>query len=140
MVTEIEGLGRAVAETEDWINDLARRLEWHDRNKAYAGLLGTLHGLRDCLPRDEAIFLASRLPPLLRGLYYEGWHPVTRGSARNREAFLERVHESVHRDPGIDAEQVVHGVFALLAERLPASELENAKAATPKPLRSFWSS
>jgi hypothetical protein len=39
----------------------------------------------------------------------------------------------VHREPGIDAEQVA--VLALLAARLPAAELENVKAATPEELR-----
>jgi uncharacterized protein (DUF2267 family) len=54
--------------------------------------------------------------------------------------FLERIHEAVRRDPDIDAKQVAHAVFALLEARLPPGELEDAKAATPKPLRSFWPS
>jgi uncharacterized protein (DUF2267 family) len=51
---------------------------------------------------------------------------------------LERVRESVHRDPGIDAEQVARVVLALLAERLPAPELEDVRAVTPKALRALW--
>jgi len=139
-MTDLLNLGGALAETEEWIDDLVRRLGWHDRSKVYAALLGTLHALRDSLPRDEAIFIGAQMPALLRGLYYEGWHPTARMSAENRDAFLERIHEAVHRDPGIDTEQVVHAVFALLAARLPPGELEEAKAATPKPLRSLWSS
>jgi uncharacterized protein (DUF2267 family) len=75
---------------------------------------------------------------LLRGLYYEGWHPGIRGIARSRTAFLERIHDGVHRDPGIDAEQVARAVFAMLAARLPPAEIEDAKAATPKPLHNLW--
>ncbi|MGO9008017.1 MAG: DUF2267 domain-containing protein [Beijerinckiaceae bacterium] len=137
---EIEELGRAVVEAEDWINDLTRRLDWHDRRKAYAALLSTLHALRDSLPRDEAIYVGSQLPPLLRGLYYEGWHPAARISAKTRSAFLERIQEGVHHDVGIDAEQAARAVFALLAARLPADEVEDAKAATPKQLRLLWPS
>jgi uncharacterized protein (DUF2267 family) len=117
-----------------------QRLRWNDRSKAYAALLGTLHALRDSLPRDEAVYVAAQMPPLLRGLYYEGWHPTARMSAKSRNAVLERIHEAVHRDAGIDAEQVAHAVFALLAARLPPGELEDAKAATPQPLRSLWPS
>jgi uncharacterized protein (DUF2267 family) len=96
--------------------------------------------LRDCLPRDEAIYLASELPPLLRGLFYEGWHPHARPTASSRDAFLQRIHDGVHRDPAVDPEAVARAVLALLAARLPASELEDAKAATPKSLHNLWPS
>jgi uncharacterized protein (DUF2267 family) len=97
-----------------------------------------LHAFRDCLPRDEVIYLGAQLPVLLRGLYYAGWHPSARSAARTRSAFLQRIHDSVQRAPGVDAEQVARAVFALLAARLPAAEVEDAKAATPKPLHNLW--
>lgn len=139
-MTEIQDLGQSVAETENWVDDLMRRLGWQHRSKAYAVLLGTLRALRDSLPRDEAIYIGAQMPALLRGLYYEGWHPNARFFAKGRSAFLERIQESAHRDPGIDAEQVAHAVFALLAEHLTPGELEEARAATPNSLRSFWPS
>ena len=92
------------------------------------------------LARDEAVYVGAQLPPLLRGLYYEGWHPGTRGAARSRAAFLERIHDGVNRDPGVDAEEVARAVFALLAARLPAAEVEDAKAATPRLLHNLWPS
>jgi uncharacterized protein (DUF2267 family) len=140
-MADIQDLNAAVPAAEAWIAGLMQRLGWHDRSKAYSAMLATLHALRDCLPQDEAIYLAANLPPLLRGLYYEGWHPGGRAPAANgRSAFLERIHEGVHRELGIDPEQVAHAVFALLAERLPAGELEDAKAATPQALHMFWPS
>lgn len=137
-MNEIPELREAVAETEDWINDLTHRLGWHDRAKAYEALLGTLHALRDSLPRDEAVYVGAHMPALLRGLYYEGWHPEAPIPAKTRSAFLERIELAVHHDPGIDCEQVARAVFALLAAWLPSSELEDAKAATPSALRAFW--
>ena len=62
---EIGELGRAVSEADAWIDDLAERLHWHDRGKAYAALIGALHGLRDALPRDEVVYLGAQMPPLL---------------------------------------------------------------------------
>jgi Uncharacterized conserved protein (DUF2267) len=50
------------------------RLGWQDRDKVYVALIAALHALRDWLPRDEAICIGACFPPLLRGLYYEGWH------------------------------------------------------------------
>ena len=72
---EFRDLHAAVSETEAWIDDITHRLGWHDRERAYLVLLATLHALRDSLPRDEAVYIGAQLPPLLRGLYYEGWHP-----------------------------------------------------------------
>jgi uncharacterized protein (DUF2267 family) len=40
----------------------------------------------------------------------------------------------------VDAEQVARAVLALLAARLPAPELEDAKAVTPKELHNLWPS
>jgi len=136
----ISDLNSAVQAAEDWIDDLMRRLGWQDRERVYLALLATLHSLRDCLTRDEAVYIGAQLPTLLRGLYYEGWHPSARPATRSRSAFLERIHDGVHRDPSVDTEQVARAVFALLAARLPAAEIEDAKAATPSVLHNLWPS
>jgi uncharacterized protein (DUF2267 family) len=138
-MTAIQDLENAVPEVEVWLEDLKQRLCWHEREKVYLALLAALHALRDCLPRDEAAYVGVQLPVLLRGLYFEGWHPAARvARAKTRIGFVERIQEGVHRDPGIDAEEVASAVFALLADRLLAGELEDAKAATPHDLRMFW--
>jgi uncharacterized protein (DUF2267 family) len=54
-MTTIKELGIAVQETEDWIDELMQRLCWHDRERTHLALLATLHPLRDCLGRDEAV-------------------------------------------------------------------------------------
>lgn len=100
----------------------------------------TLHALRDCLGRDGAIYVGAYLPPLLRGLYYEGWHPGRRAAATSRSSFLARIHDGVHRDPAVDTEAVARSVLALLEARLPAAEIEDAKAATPRVLHALWPS
>ena len=139
-MTAIDSLNAAVPATNEWIDDLMRRLDWHDRERVCLALLAALHALRDCLGRDEAVYVGAHLPPLLRGLYYEGWHPSGRAATKSRNAFLERIQDGMHRDPAVDAEQVARAVLALLAARLPAAELEDAKAATPKPLHNLWPS
>ena len=134
-------LDAAVRVTQEWIDDITQRLGWRDREKALSALVGTMHALRDVLPMEEVVYLGACFPLLLRGLYYEGWHPVKRPhSPKSRAAFLDRIHEAVHRDPGVDSEQVAHAIFFLLTARLPADEIEDAKAATPKVLRALWPS
>jgi uncharacterized protein (DUF2267 family) len=134
-----EELRTAIEDTTSWVDDLMQRLAWHDSDRTYLALIAGLHALRDALERDEAISLGAQLPPLLRGLYYEGWHPGGRhAAARTRGGFLERIHDGVHRNPAVDPEQVAQALLALLAAHLPAPELGNAKAATPAPLHNFW--
>jgi uncharacterized protein (DUF2267 family) len=139
-MTSLAELDASVRATEDWVDDRLHRLGWHDRERAFLALVAALHALRDCLPRNEAVYVGAHLPALLRGLYYEGWHPGGRGSAKSRGAFLDRIHDGVHRDPGVDTEQVARAVLALLAARMPPAELEAAKAATPRPLHNLWPS
>ena len=133
---ETKELSIAVKAAEDWIDDVQRRLGWHDRERVYHALLAALHPLRDSLTRNGAIYLGAQLPPLLRGFYYEGWHFGARGTVRSRAA----IRDGVHRDPAIDAEEVARVVFAMLSARLPPAEVEDAKAATPKPLHNLWPS
>jgi len=129
----------AVRASDKWLDDLKHRLRWEHSDRVYLALLATLHALRDHLPTDEVARLGAALPPLLRGFYFEGWHPRGRSGGKiNREAFFSRIHEGVHRDPGIDTDQVSHAVFALLGERLSSSDLEEIKAATPAPLHGLW--
>lgn len=132
-------LAQALETARDWVSELARRLGWRERDTTYRALLACLHALRDSLPKDAAIFLGLALPFLIRGLYLDGWRPSGRpGASKTRKGFLDRIHEGVGRDPGVDAEQVAHAVLSLLADWLPKAEIENARAATPAALHSYW--
>ncbi|WP_037427244.1 DUF2267 domain-containing protein [Sinorhizobium sp. CCBAU 05631] len=131
-------LDSAFQATQNWISDLMWRLRWHDRERVYQALIATLHALRDCLDGDEAVCIGATLPPLLRGFYYEDWSNGRRTITRNRKSFLDRVHDGVQRDPAVDPEEVVRSVLAQLADRLPAAELRDAKAATPRALHTLW--
>ena len=139
-MSSIPDFNTSIQATEGWVDDLMRRLGWRDRQRVYMALLSGLHALRDVLARDQAILLGAQLPALLRGLYYEGWHTGTRSASKSRAAFLERIHDGLHRDPGVDSDQVARCLFALLAERLPSAELEDVKAATPRELHNLWPS
>jgi len=135
-IPEFHGVVRA---SEDWLDDLKHRLAWEHTDRIFLAFVATLHALRDHLPTDAVARLGAGLPPLLRGFYFEGWHPRGRPPGQiGREAFFSRIHEGVHRDPGVDAEAVSRAVFALLAKRLPDAELEEIKAAAPAPLHGLW--
>jgi hypothetical protein len=101
--------------------------------------LATLHALRDLLPQDEVV------PTLLRGLHYDASHPSVWTVSRSRSAFIkcvqddvECIQDGVHRDTVSMPRRSPRAVLALLAARLPAGELDDPKATTPRPLHSLW--
>ncbi|WP_020629153.1 MULTISPECIES: DUF2267 domain-containing protein [Mesorhizobium] len=131
-------LNHSLHATQDWIGDLARRLRWHDREQVYQVLMAALHALRDCLDRDQAVYMGAQLPAVLRGFYYEGWRPGRRALIRNRNSFLDRVHDGVHRNPAVDPEEVARSVLAQFADRLRAVGVEDPKASIPGVLQNIW--
>ena len=137
--TGIRSFDDAIPSAMDWVEDLKRRLGWHDTAMVFLALRATLHALRDSLPAAEAVFLGGSMPLLLRGAFYEGWHmrdlPLP---LPDQQRFLERIHEGVDRGLGLDPEQIASSVFALLAARLAPAELEDLRAVTPAPLHSLW--
>jgi len=75
MGTELAAIASTVQTTHEWLNELTVLLGWPDRHDAYQALRGVLHALRDRLSVDEAAALGAQLPMLVRGCYYEDWHP-----------------------------------------------------------------
>jgi len=46
-----------------------------DRQRAHHALRAVRHALRDRLPLHLAAHLGAQLPLLVRGIYYDSWHP-----------------------------------------------------------------
>ena len=136
--TGIEAFERSAQLTTIWLKELMGRLQTDDRRLAYMALRTTLHALRDRLTVDEAAHLGAQLPMLVRGIYYEDWHPAGKPlRERTAEAFLAHVRAEAH-DPDFDPEPAVRAVFDLLAKRVSGGEIEDVKSILPRPIRAFW--
>src|SRR6516225_3829841 len=86
-----------------WLHNVMERLNWLDRHRAYHALGAVLHALRDRLGVEQAAALGAQLPLLVRGLYYEGWHPSGKPSKeRRKEEFLAHVRQELRNHPDID--------------------------------------
>lgn len=126
--------------TNIWLHDIQERLGWGDPHRAYHALRAVLHALRDRLPVDQAAALAAQLPMLVRGFYYEGWHPHGKPvKVRKKEEFLAHVAAAFQGDPMVDPERVAEAVFAVLAAHVSAGEIEDVKCNLPAELRELWS-
>ena len=128
--------------TNSWLKDLMSDLNWDDRHRAYLGLRLALQALRDHQSVDEAAHLGAQLPMLVRGFYYEGWHPAHKPDKnRSKEAFLDRVYDGFRQNPTdepIDPEEVVRAVFKLLAARISKGEAAQVRHGLPRRIREMW--
>jgi uncharacterized protein (DUF2267 family) len=139
MTTSIRVFDTTLQKSNEWLNDVSAELHTDDRQFAYRVLREVLHALRDRITSDEASHLGAQLPMLLRGMYYEGWTPSSAPTRDNREAFLERIAEAMADQPGPpDPERWARAVFAVVARRVDAGEVQDVVGILPEALGNLW--
>jgi uncharacterized protein (DUF2267 family) len=104
------------------------------RNQSYAALRVVLHALRDRLTVDVAAQLASQLPMLIRGIYYDGWVPSQVPMKMEREEFLTRVRQEWPYSIEGGIQQLVDTVLEALRPHITEGEWERVKGTLPKDL------
>jgi uncharacterized protein (DUF2267 family) len=137
--TGIAAFDSTVQTTNIWLNDLLDRLGWRDRPRAYQALRVVLHALRDRLSVEQAAALGAQLPMLVRGFYYEGWHPHGKPvKVRHKEEFLDHIAAEFREDFDADAEDVTRAVCQVVAKHVSGGEIAHVKSSLPAELRSLW--
>lgn len=137
--TGLEVFDTTIQQTNLWLKAIQERLESEDRHLAYLALRGTLHALRDRLPPELAVHLGAQLPMLIRGIYYEDWHPAgTPTHDRQPEEFLERVAGVFVREPPADIEAISRAALEVLAARIDPGQVSKVIHALPPGLRALF--
>lgn len=127
--------------TGQWIESVAHNMGSADMERSYHVLRSVLHALRDRLPPDEAVHLGAQMPMLVRGFYYEGWHPADKPERyRHKRDFLEHIaHDLPTLDP-TQQERAAMAVFSVLNHELSGGEAEQVRHALPAEVRDLWES
>lgn len=128
-----------VQKTNAWLGDIMRRMGWDDRQRAWAALRAVLHALRDRLTVEEAVALGAQLPLLVRGAYYEGWHPSGKPERiRKRDEFFDRVGAELRRQDGVDLEELTNVVLDVVGEHISPGESGHLARVLPRQISELW--
>jgi len=136
--TGIRGFDRTLHETHQWLRTISEEMQDTRSSIAYHALRGTLFALRDRLPVDEVFDLSAQLPMLVRGIYFEAYHPRGKPEKLDRDEFLERVVAELQAGGGANPETAVRAVFTAINRHVTTGEVVQVRAALPADLRDLW--
>jgi uncharacterized protein (DUF2267 family) len=128
--------------THVWLKEVMEALDWKDRHRAYLALRATLHALRDHLSVEQAAKLGAQLPMLVRGIYYEGWHPAHKPlKDKGLDGFLAQIWAEVNPNSmaaPADPAAVAPAVFRVLSRHVSQGVADHVRQSLPKPIRALW--
>jgi len=137
----LSGFDSTLQTTHVCLNDVAEEMGWLDKHRAYHALRAVLHALRDHLPMEQVTALGAQLPLLVRGLYYEGWHPAGKPlKERRRDEFAAQIAATYGRELDADPEHIARAVLRVVARHVSAGEIEAIKRTLPREIRALWPS
>ena len=139
IVKNIPVFEKTQQKTAHWIEAVAKNMGSIDMERSYHVLKSVLHAVRDRLPPDEAVQLAAQMPMLVRGFYYEGWHPANKPERyRHKREFLQHIaHDVPSLDPA-QRERAASAVFTVLSQELTGNEASQVRQALPSEVRDLW--
>jgi uncharacterized protein (DUF2267 family) len=136
--TGLEVFDQTLQKTNIWLKEIMEDLG-PDRQRAYYALRAVLHSLRDRLTIEEAAHLSAQLPLLIRGIYFEGWHPAGKPNKdRSMDEFLGHVRERLKGVEPINPEAATRAVFGVLQHNVTDSEVAQVRSMMGKALQPLW--
>ena len=128
--------------SDQWLVEIANLLDWDDKGKAWKALRAVLHTLRDRLTIEESTDLASQLPMLIRGMYFECWNPSKKPVRMKKYAeFVNAVTEGfsdIDFGDNLEPEDIPRAVLKVLSSHVSAGEIKDVMQSLPEGLRALW--
>lgn len=136
--TGLDVFDKTLQTTNTWLNEIMDDLG-PDRKLAYRALRAVLHALRDRLTVDEAAHFGAQLPLLVRGIFYDAWHPAGKPDRiRSEEEFLERVAAELSDVRPVNRRDAVRSVMKAINLHVSPGQLDDVKAQLPEQIRRLW--
>lgn len=137
--SETDLFAETVQKSDIWIKETMEELGVESRRMSYDALRAVLHAVRDQIPTDVVAHLASELPMLIRGIYYEGWDPHALSQKdRSRRAFLDQIAREIPYSSQVDLVYVTRGVLSVVKRHVSPGQYDQARRTLPAELRELW--
>ncbi|MDP1964453.1 MAG: DUF2267 domain-containing protein [Reyranella sp.] len=137
--TGLEVFDTTLHETNHWLKLMMGELGTDSRRVAFAALRGGLHAIRDRIGTDNAAHLGAQLPMLLRGAYYERWHPAaTPTRERHLAGFIDHVAAELPADCQANAGEAARACFAVMGRCLDRGEMLKLRGHLPHEALNLW--
>lgn len=137
--TGLEVFDTTVQETNHWLKLMMGELGTESRPVAFGALRGALHAIRDRIGPENAVHLGAQLPMLLRGAYYEGWHPATTPTRERRlDDFIEHVEAQLPRGSATNPGEAAKACFSVMSQCLDPGEMTKLKGILPHEALNLW--
>jgi len=131
-------LSHTVQQCQEWLKELRDNGDLANTTEALAVLRIVLHHLRDRLTLQEGVDLGAQLPIIVRGIYYEGWHPQkVPHKVHTLQKFIDEVTIAL-LPRTVPAERAIRDVFAILAHHCDPGEISDVIAQMPVELKDLW--
>jgi uncharacterized protein (DUF2267 family) len=131
-----------VRKTDQWLTEISNLLDWNEKKQAWKALRAVLHTLRDRLTVEASTDLASQLPMLIRGMYFEGWNPTKKPTRiRKIDEFVEAVNKGfsdIDFGDNLEPEDISRAVLKVLSNHVSAGEIEDVIRSLPEGLCELW--
>jgi uncharacterized protein (DUF2267 family) len=127
-MTKAAVLDTSLQKTHEWLHEIGRELGFDNERAAYAALRATLHAVRDRLPTELVAHLGAELPMLVRGIYYDGWHPsAVKLKAAHDEDFLDAIRRKLRgHDELQHVGQAARTVLRVIDQRLQGRSITSS--------------
>jgi uncharacterized protein (DUF2267 family) len=138
-MTKAAVLDTSLQLTHEWLHEVGSELGFDNECAAYAALRATLHAAKDRLPVKLVAHLGAELPMLVRGMYYNGWHPSARPKAAHDEDFFDSIGaDLLGHDELEDVEAVAGAVLRVIDRRIAPGQIARVLDALPEKVRQVW--
>ena len=136
--TGLDVFDKSLQTTNIWLDEVMADIG-PDRQVAWHVLGAVLRALRDRVPAPLAAHLGAQLPLIVRGAYYDGYHPNAEPMRlRTQDAFLAHVEHGLHGIRPVDPRDAVCAVFDVLSAHLPRGQCVKVRDALPDDVKALW--
>ncbi|GIL00303.1 MAG: hypothetical protein BroJett030_02020 [Alphaproteobacteria bacterium] len=128
----------ASADFERFLDEVRTQAMRQTRNQAYAMTRAVLHVFRDHLSVRDALDFADLLPPLLRALYIDNWHPSPAPPLFPDRAALLRQVLDVRQPHNTAPQSAISDVATVLRRHVDQRRFDQLLARLPAGAVDYW--